>query len=78
MSRGQYLSLEEARRRQELGFEEEHPSEGDKEKFDSLMRAMTKMEGYWGFIVCRVRPSGGIEAFNRTLQKRMAEFVRSI
>ena len=45
MSRGQYLSLEEARKQRDLErFEEEHPSEGDKEKFEALMRAMTKTE----------------------------------
>ena len=41
MSRGKYLSLEEARKLKRLArFAKEHPSEGDAEKFDSLFRAM--------------------------------------
>lgn len=41
MSRGKYLSLEEARKAKMLQrFAKEHPSEGDAEKFDSLFRAM--------------------------------------
>lgn len=41
MSRGKYLSLEEARKAKQLNrFAKEHPSEGDAEKFDRLFRAM--------------------------------------
>lgn len=41
MSRGKYLSLEEARKAKLLQrFAKEHPSEGDEEKFDRLFRAM--------------------------------------
>jgi len=42
MSRGKYLSLEEARKAKQLErFAKEHPSEGDKEVFDNLFTAMT-------------------------------------
>lgn len=41
MARGKYLSLEEARRGGQLTqFAKEHPSEGDAELFDRLLRAM--------------------------------------
>ena len=41
MSRGKYLSLEEARKLKRLPrFAKEHPSEGDGKKFDELFRAM--------------------------------------
>lgn len=41
MSRGKYLSLEEARKAKQLQrFAKEHPSEGDAEMFDRLFRAM--------------------------------------
>ena len=41
MARGKYLSLEEARRDGKLDrFAKEHPSEGDAELFDRLLRAM--------------------------------------
>lgn len=41
MSRGKYLSLEEARKAKQLSrFAREYPSEGDAEKFDRLFRAM--------------------------------------
>ena len=43
MSRGKYLSLEEARKTGRLDrFCKEHPSEGDKELFDRLFEAMAK------------------------------------
>ena len=48
MSRGKYLSLEEARKKDKQGkgkldqFAKEHPSEGDKKKFDALFGAMAK------------------------------------
>ena len=43
MARGQYLSLEEARRMGLLNqFCKEHPSEGDEEAFDNLLDAMAK------------------------------------
>ncbi len=43
MSRGKYLSLEEARKEGKLKqFAKEHKSKGDKEKFDRLLDAMTK------------------------------------
>lgn len=42
MSRGKYLSLEEALREKQLKrFAKEHPSKGDKEVFDRLLDAMT-------------------------------------
>lgn len=41
MSRGKYLSLEEARKEKKLDrFAKEHPSEGDEEEFDRLLGAM--------------------------------------
>ena len=43
MSRGRYLSLEEARKLKQLDrFAKEHPSEGDQEQFDTLFIAMAK------------------------------------
>jgi hypothetical protein len=43
MSRGKYLSLEEARKAGQLDqFCKEHPSEGDKERFDNMLGAMAK------------------------------------
>ena len=43
MSRGKFLSLEEARKQKQLDrFCKEHPSEGDEEKFDRLLDAMAK------------------------------------
>ena len=43
MSRGKYLSLEEARKSGKLKqFAKEHPSKGDGEKFDRLLDAMVK------------------------------------
>jgi hypothetical protein len=43
MSRGKYLSLEEARKKGQLKqFAKEHPSTGDEEKFDALLGAMAK------------------------------------
>jgi hypothetical protein len=42
MSRGKYLSLEEARKAKGLEqFAKEHPSEGDKTVLDALFTAMT-------------------------------------
>ena len=41
MARGRHLSLEEARRDGKLRqFAEEHPSEGDEQRFDALLSAM--------------------------------------
>ncbi len=41
MARGKYLSLEEARKRGQLDrFCKEHPSKGDKKRFDRLLDAM--------------------------------------
>ena len=41
MSRGKYLSLEEARKAKQLDrFAKEHPSEGDEPKFNRLLNAM--------------------------------------
>lgn len=41
MARGKYLSLEEARKQKRLDrFCKEHPSEGDKKRFDRLLGAM--------------------------------------
>lgn len=43
MSRGKFLSLEEARKEKKLDrFCKEHPSEGDEEKFDRALDLMTK------------------------------------
>lgn len=48
MSRGKYLSLEEARKKDSQGqdkldqFAKEHDSEGDKNQFDQLFQAMVK------------------------------------
>ena len=43
MSRGKYLSLEEARKSGKLKqFAKEHPSKGDGVVFDRLLDAMTK------------------------------------
>ena len=43
MSRGKYLSLEEARKQGKLKqFAKEHESKGDKEKFDRLLDKMAK------------------------------------
>lgn len=43
MSRGKYLSLEEARKLKQLDrFAKEHPSQGDKGRFDDLLDTMAK------------------------------------
>lgn len=43
MSRGKFLSLEEAREQDKLDqFCKEHPSEGDKKAFDRLLDRMAK------------------------------------
>ena len=43
MSRGKYLSLEEAREQNKLDrFAKEHPSEGNKNLFSRLFEAMAK------------------------------------
>ena len=43
MSRGKYLSLEEARRTgQQDRFCKEHPSEADRERFKRLLEAMSQ------------------------------------
>lgn len=44
MSRGKYLSLEEARKDPKLWrqFIREHPSEADRERFNKLLDAMAK------------------------------------
>jgi hypothetical protein len=43
MSRGKYLSLEEARKSGKLDrFAKEHPSEGDRKRFDLLLNEMSK------------------------------------
>lgn len=43
MSRGKYLSLDEARRKKQLDrFGKEHPSKGEEKKFDALLEAMAK------------------------------------
>ena len=43
MSRGKYLSLEEARKTGKIKqFCKEHPSTGDRDVFDALLDAMTK------------------------------------
>jgi hypothetical protein len=43
MSRGKYLSLEEARNSGQLDqFAKEHPSEAERERFERLLEAMAK------------------------------------
>ena len=43
MSRGKYLSLEEARKSGKLDrFAKEHPSQGDRQRFDRLLDEMSK------------------------------------
>jgi hypothetical protein len=43
MSRGKYLSLEEARKNGDLdSFAKEHPSEADRERFKRLLDAMSQ------------------------------------
>lgn len=43
MSRGKYLSLEEARKKGQLKqFGKEHPSSGDEKTFDKLLGSMAK------------------------------------
>jgi hypothetical protein len=43
MSRGKYLSLPEARKKKQLKqFAKEHPSEGDSDKLEKLIGAMSK------------------------------------
>ena len=43
MSRGKHLSLEEARKSNQLErFAKEHPAIGDRNKFDALLDAMAK------------------------------------
>lgn len=43
MSRGKYLSLEEARKKKQLKrFTKEHPNKGDKKQFDQLLDRMAK------------------------------------
>lgn len=43
MSSGKYLSLEEARKIGKLDrFAKEHPSEGDRKRFDRLLEEMSK------------------------------------
>ncbi len=45
MSRGKYLSLEEARKADQLKqFAKEHPSEGDEKQFDRVFERMAKAE----------------------------------
>jgi hypothetical protein len=55
MSKGKYLSLEEARKLGKIDhFAKEHPSEGDRDKFDKLFEAMAKGEPK-----SRKKPKGG-------------------
>jgi hypothetical protein len=43
MSRGKYLSLEEARKTWALDrFAQEHPSEADRDRFERLLEAMSQ------------------------------------
>jgi hypothetical protein len=43
MSRGRYLSLEDARKYGQFDqFAKEHPSEGDRSRFDRLLAEMSK------------------------------------
>jgi hypothetical protein len=46
MSRGKYLSLDEARKSGKLDrFAKEHPSKGDRKRFDRLLDKMSKPIG---------------------------------
>jgi hypothetical protein len=54
MSRGKYLSLEEARKLKQLDrFAKEHPSKGDRALFDRLFSAMVKMPAKAGRLLNR-------------------------
>ena len=45
MSRGHYLSLEEARNKEQLDqFAKEHPSTGEQTAFDQLLKRMAKAD----------------------------------
>ena len=45
MARGKFLSLEEARKANQLKqFAKEHPSEGDERQFDRVFEKMAKAE----------------------------------
>ena len=45
MATGKYLSLEEARKAKKLKrFAKEHPTKGDKKKFDALLNRMAKFK----------------------------------
>ncbi len=47
MSRGKYLSLEEARKADQLKqFAKEHTSEGDERVFDRLFEKMAKVKNF--------------------------------
>ena len=57
MSRGKYLSLEEARQQEKLDqFVKEHPNEGDQEAFNALMKGMAHGD----------RPTSAKKATSRT------------
>ena len=44
MARGKYLSLEEARKADQLKqFAKEHPTEGDEKLFDETLKRMSKL-----------------------------------
>ena len=60
MSRGKYLSLEEAIKSKKLDrFAKEHPSTGDRKRFDALFDAIAhgKKPGKEGRI--KMKPTGG-------------------
>jgi len=55
MSRGKYLSLEEARKTGQLNqFAKEHPSEAERERFERLLEAMAK--GVWARYTLQTKP----------------------
>ncbi len=64
MSRGKYLSLEEARKKDKQGkdkleqFANEHPSEGSKKKFEALFGAMAQTES-GKKVKPKKKPTGG-------------------
>jgi hypothetical protein len=58
MSRGKYLSLPEARKKKDFErFAKEHPSEGDANLFDKLVKGLTKSPESTAQTSGRKRPS---------------------
>ena len=60
MARGKYLSLEEARKAGKIDqFAKEHPSLGDKKRFDAIVKAMAHGESAVKWKRPRSSPKGG-------------------